>query len=113
MFSLHVFSAPHCDMSSHRTQDAVNVYGLGEIFQMFVAESLHLIAIAQAADGLGTDQELTGLGSGCQPRCQVGYRTARCKGPAGPLRTLEAGRTDQGEPRVQTHVNSQWQRAVG
>src|SRR5262249_59958380 len=85
-------------MSSHRTQDAVNVYGLGEIFQVFAAESLHLIAIAQAADGLWTDQELTGLGRGCQTRRQVRHRAARCEGPAGPVRSLEAGRPHQGEP---------------
>src|SRR5215471_20409788 len=105
MFSLHVFSAPHCDMSSHRTQDAVNVYGLGEIFQVFAAESLHLIASAQAADGLWTDQELTGLGRGGQTRRQVGDRAARRKGPARPLRPLKAGRPDQGEPRVDTHMD--------
>ena len=55
----------------------VNVYGLGAIFQVFTAEPLHLIAIAQAADGLGTDQELTGLGRGGQPRRQVRHRAAR------------------------------------
>ena len=87
-------------MSSHRAQDAVNVHGLGEIFQVFAAESLHMIALTQAADGLWTDQELTGLGSGCQARRQVGYRAARRKGPAGPLRALEAGRTDQGGPEL-------------
>ena len=68
-----------------RAQDAVNVHSLGEIFQVFVAESFHLIAITQAADGLWTDQELTGLGSGCQACRQVGDRTACRKGPAGPL----------------------------
>ena len=55
-----------CSMSLHRSQDTVNVYGLGEIFQVFAAESLHMIALTQPADGLWTDQELTGLGSGCQ-----------------------------------------------
>src|SRR6516165_10838699 len=90
-----------------RAQDAVYVYGLGEIFQVFAAESLHLIAITQAAEGLWTNQELTGLGSGGQARRQVGDWTARRKSPAGPLCTLEAGRTDQGEPRVQTHMDSQ------
>ena len=55
-------------VSSHRTQDALNVYGLGEIVQGFTAEALHRIALAQAADGLGTDQELTGLGRGGQTR---------------------------------------------
>src|SRR6266571_2976987 len=97
-------------VSSHRAQDAVNVYGLGKIFQVFAAELLHMIALTQAADGFWTDQELTGLGSGCQARRQVGDRAARRKGPARPLRTLEAGRADQGEPRVETHVDSQRRR---
>src|SRR5215470_19955408 len=81
-----------------RAQDAVYVYGLSEIFQMFAAESLHLIAITQAADGLWTNQELTGLGRGCQTRRQVRHGAARCEGPAGSVRSLEAGRPDQGEP---------------
>src|SRR5215471_778930 len=100
-------------MSSHRAQDAVNVYGLREIFQVFAAESLHLIALTQAADGLWTDQELAGLGSGCQTRRQVRHRAARREGPAGPLCPLEAGRPDQGEPRVETHMDRQRRRAIG
>ena len=54
----------------------VNVHSLGEVFQMFVAESFHMIAIAQAADGLWTDQELTGLDSGPPPSCSA------CPAPA-------------------------------
>ena len=48
-------------VSSPRAQDVINVHNLVEVFQGVAAESLHMIAIAQAADGLWTDQELTGL----------------------------------------------------
>ena len=36
----------------YRAQDTVNVYGLGEIFQVLVADSPHMITLTQAADGL-------------------------------------------------------------
>src|SRR5262245_61468632 len=33
------------NLASHRAQDTVNVHGLGEIFQVVAAESLHTIAL--------------------------------------------------------------------
>src|SRR6266481_3565616 len=46
------------------THDSINLHRLLEVFQAFVAKSLHTIAVAQASCGLWADQELAGLGSG-------------------------------------------------
>ena len=90
----------------------INVHNLVEVFQGDAVESLHMIAIAQAADSLWASQELTGGGNGCQTRRQVGHRATRRERPASPTHTLKAGRTDQGAPRVETHVDGQGLRAV-